>query len=270
MIIVAGGDSFVYGSELADCQGVYSRNTFTSLLAQGHDYQCVAWPGNSNDGIARRVVAECEATLPDLPVVIVSWTFPGRYEFRFNYDTNQRGSPWYNINAWTIKDDPTTIEKEFVNQNNSILHHQIKNIVKAKENGISDFARSFYKNIGDSEYWEIYTTLKEIVYLQNYLKTNRIPYLFTCADNSFWYNHTIQTADATIHSLTEQVHRDQANWFWFPAGVGKNQTEQPRGFYQWAVENKYPIGTTHPLEEAHQAAAQLMKDQFDAMVKKHI
>jgi hypothetical protein len=94
--------------------------------------------------------------------------------------------------------------------------------------------------------------------------------LFTCADNSFWYNYTIQHADATIHSLTEQIHRDQANWFWFPAGNGPTQTETPRGFYQWAVENKYPVGTTHPLEAAHTAAAQLMKDQFNAMVKKHI
>jgi len=270
MIIVAGGDSFVYGSELADCNGRHSQSTFAALLSQEHQYQCVAWPGLGNDGIAHRVIAECEAIWPERPAVIVSWTFPGRYEFRFNYHTNQRGSPWYTITPWTVRDDPATIEKEFVNQNSNILYEQIKNITKAKENGIADFAKSFYKNVGDSEYWEIYTTLKEITYLQNYLKTNSIPYLFTCADNCIWYNHTIQTADASIHSLTEQIHRDQANWFWFPAGTEATQTTDPRGFYQWALENKYPIGTTHPLEAAHTAAAHIMKDQFNAMVTKSL
>lgn len=112
----------------------------------------------------------------------------------------------------------------------------------------------------------MYSTLKEIVYLQNYLKANNIQYLFTCADNSIWYNYTIQHADTTIHSLTQQIHKDQTNWFWFPAGSTDNQTVTPRGFYQWSVENKYPVGTTHPLEQAHLAAAELIKDKFNELV----
>jgi hypothetical protein len=270
MIIVAGGDSFVYGSELGDCTGSYSQNTFAALLAQGHDYNCVAWPGIGNDGIARRVINEIESWLPEKPFVIVSWTFPGRYEFRFNYDTGQRTSPWYAINAWTVNDDVGSIQKEFVTQDNGILKHQIETIRRAKTTGVADFAKTFYKHVGDSEYWEVYSTLKEITYLQNHLKANRIPYLFTCADNNFWNNYTIQNADSVIHSLTEQIYRDQANWFWFPPGTGKNQTETPRGFYQWARENKYPIGTTHPLEQAHADAANLMKDKFNELVKKHL
>ena len=270
MIIVAGGDSFVYGSELADCNDGYSQSTFTALLAQGYEYRCAASPGLGNDGIARRVIAECEALRPEPVAVIVSWTFPGRYEFRFNYHTNQIGSPWYTITPWTVRDDPQSIEKEFVNQNDNILYHQIKNITRAKENGIADFAKSYYKNVGDSEYWEIYTTLKEITQLQNYLTVNNVPYMFTCADNCIWYNHTTQYADTTIHALTGQVHRDQTNWFWFPAGTEPTQTTDPRGFYQWALENKYPIGTTHPLEQAHLDASKLMQEKFNAMVKKSL
>jgi len=270
MIIVAGGDSFVYGSELADCGGTYSNNTFTALLAKEHEYECAAWPGIGNDGIARRVIGLCEALLPERPAVIVSWTFPGRYEFRFNYNTGQRTGNWYAINSWTVEDDPARIQKEFVSQNNQILEHQIDTIKRADKSGVKDFAKTFYTHVGNSEYWEIYSTLKEIVYLQNYLKSNDIPYLFTCADNSIWYNYTIETADSNIHSLAQQIHRDQANWFWFPPGSGANQTEQPRGFYQWAVENKYPIGTTHPLEQAHHAAAQLMQEKFNELVTKHI
>jgi hypothetical protein len=63
---------------------------------------------------------------------------------------------------------------------------------------------------------------------------------------------------------------DLSRWFWFPAGHGSNQTEAPRGFYQWAVENKYAIGTTHPLEQAHIDASKLMQGKFNELVKKHI
>jgi hypothetical protein len=68
--------------------------------------------------------------------------------------------------------------------------------------------------------------------------------------------------------LTGPIYRDQENWFWFPKGPGYNQTKEPRGFYQWAVESNYPIGTTHPLEEAHLAAAELIKEKFNELVKK--
>ena len=89
MNIVAGGDSFVYGSELKDCIRAHSHSTFPALLA--HDvkqtYRCTAWPGIGNDAIARRVIDELYvhrihgAQARDL-FVIVNWTFPGRYEFR--------------------------------------------------------------------------------------------------------------------------------------------------------------------------------------------
>jgi len=270
MIIVAGGDSFIYGNELQDCTGNFSNSTFTALLATGHDYECVAWPGVGNDGIARRVILNIEAMLPEQPVVVVNWTFPGRYEFRFNYNTNQVTSPWYSITPWTMETNLTRIADEFVNPNDEILQHHADNIKRAQSTGVADFAKTFYSHVGSSEYWEVYSSLKEITYLQNYLKANNITYLFTCADNSIWYNHTTDNADMTMHSMMEQIYRDQENWFWFPAGTQQHETTKPRGFYQWAVENKYSIGTTHPLEDAHQAAAQLMQEKFNDMVKKAV
>lgn len=90
--------------------------------------------------------------------------------------------------------------------------------------------------------------------LQNYLEYKHIPFLFTCADNC------IITGDI-----------DYENWFLFPHGSGADQTESPRGFYQWAVENKYRCGPQqHPLEQAHQDAANLMKDKFNELVKKSV
>jgi hypothetical protein len=138
---------------------------------------------------------------------------------------------------------------------------------RARKTGVAEFADSFYKHVGSTEYWEIYSSLKEVVYLQNYLNIKRIPYMFTCADNSLRYNFTTSSNDATINSLINQI--DFTKWFWFPKG-NFWETTTPRGFYQWAVENKYPMGTTHPLEQAHSDAADLMKDKFNDLVKKSI
>jgi hypothetical protein len=257
-MIIAAGDSFVYGSELES-----PANSFTALLGAN---ECVAWPGYGNDAIARTTIERCEQGAVD--GVVVSWTFPGRYEFRFAYDTKQKKSPWYSINAWTIRSNLDSIREEFVTDNNVILEQQKQTIERAQQTGVADFASVFYRHVGGSEYWEIYSSLKEIVYLQNYLVLKQIPFMFTCADNSIFNNYTVDNADTVITSLLNQI--DHNCWFWFPKGQGSNQTETPRGFYQWAVENKYPVGTTHPLEQAHIDASGLMQGKFNELVTKHI
>jgi hypothetical protein len=78
--------------------------------------------------------------------------------------------------------------------------------------------------------------------------------MFTCADNCI---------------VTGQL--DYSNWFFFPPGIPPHETATPRGFYQWAVENKYLCGPdNHPLEQAHQDAAKLMQEKFNELVKKPI
>ena len=90
---------------------------------------------------------------------------------------------------------------------------------------------------------------------QRYCERHNIPYLFTCVDNCL------------IELLGSNISMD--NWYMFPAGITDNDTVTPRGFYQWAVENKYSIGPAgHPLEDAHRDAANLIKEKFDEMVKK--
>ena len=259
MKILAGGDSFVYGSELADCVDTYSKNTFPALLAGDNQYECVAWPGYANDSIARTVINYCENNKQENIFVIVSWTFPGRYEFRFDYNTGQRTGNWYVITPWTALDNNQGFLKDFKNNDERILNHHINHRETAKQTGTYDFAKTFYKHVGGSEYWEIYSSLKEIVYLQNYLKINNIGYLFTCASTDLFLNHTLNTKEEICTNLHNQIDFD--NWYIF-----SNTT--PLGFYQWADFNKYKIGTTHPLQEAHRDAAQLMKDKFNELVKK--
>ena len=89
--------------------------------------------------------------------------------------------------------------------------------------------------------------------LQDYLEYHSYQYIFTCADNCV---------------ITGKL--DYSNWFLFPPGEAW-ETPGPRGFYQWAVENKYSVGPEHhPLEQAHIDAAQLMQEKFNELVKKNL
>jgi hypothetical protein len=82
-------------------------------------------------------------------------------------------------------------------------------------------------------------------------------------------NYKRHEKDPDLSGLYQQIDWD--SWFFFPAGTQANETQAPRGFYQWAVENKYSIGAGgHPLEDAHRDAALLIKEKFDEMVKKSI
>lgn len=272
MILVAGGDSFIHGAELKDQTGSRpSLSTYPALLAKEHGikYHCAAWPGNANHAITRMTITACEKFKHEKENVgvIITWSFTNRYEFRFNYNTGHAITPWYSINAWTIVDNINDIEKEFKTKNETILHKQKENIKISKETGVEEFARAFYKHVGNSEYYELYSSLKEILFMQYYLEQNQIPYLFLPADNHFFdHPNYYRRKDEVIDSLYKNINWDK--WFFFESGVNPNETKEPRGFYQWAVENKYPIGTTHPLEEAHLAAANLLKEKFNELVKK--
>lgn len=270
MILVAGGDSFVYGAELADEINCPSQSTYPALLAKQHqmEYVCCARSGNANNAIARMTLAQCRKLQQQQKdfFVFVTWTFVHRYEFRFNYNTGHAISPWYSINSWDVQED-RTILSQFVNMNRIIANIQLQHQQNIKEVGIAEFSESFYRHVGNSEYYELYTSLKEIVFLQNYFKLHNIPYLFSHADITFQNSDNYKRRnDQFLSDLYEQIEWD--NWYSFPAGTKPNETQEPRGFYQWAVENKYPVGTTHPLEEAHQDAAKLIKDKFNEMVNK--
>lgn len=232
MILVAGGDSFIWGSELSDSphggKDGYSRKTFTSLLAKDIEYVCAAYPGNANNAISRMAINACQQHKDVF--LFVQWTYPQRYEFRFD-------DRWVSINSWHTK------EKQF--------------------------SKSYFKYVGNNEYFELYSLFKEIVYLQNYCQINHIPYMFTTSDNSF-YNHPNyeRRKNSELDSLYQLINWN--NWFFFNPGKKENETKQPRGFYQWAMENKYNIGVEgHPLEDAHCDAAELMRGKFNELVKKN-
>jgi hypothetical protein len=236
MKLIAGGDSFVWGSELKDSPhgGIngYSQSTFPALLAKQYNmsYVCAAHPGNANNAITRMSV-DALSNINDNKFLLVQWTYPQRAEFRFD-------NKWVSINSWH------TVQK--------------------------DFSQQYFKYVGDSEYYEIYSILKEVVFLQNYCQVNKIPYMFLTADNHFYCHENYdRSRDKSINCLYDQI--DWCKWYFFPNGVRSNETQTPRGFYRWAVENKYLVGPQqHPLEKAHRDASELMRDKFNELVKEHL
>ena len=279
MILVAGGDSFTYGSELQDGvtpfdpngteppRQIVSKSTFAALTAKelGMDYHCVAYPGYGNSSIRRTVMDACETT-QNIGLVLVTWSFPSRYEFRFNYDTQERWGHWYTVTPWDTIDDIGEIKRQFINDNPEILQHHLNHLNRSIELGITDFAKSFYSNVGSGEYWSAYSSLVDVVLLQQYLEIKNIPYVFTMVDECL-LNNGKKYHDASMQTLINQLNMD--NWFAFPPGTKPNETRVPRGFYQWAVENKYPVGTTHPLEQAHRDAFLHIQDKCNAVAKKN-
>lgn len=236
-ILIAGGDSFTWGSELSDCNtNQHSNNTWSALLAHklGMSYACVALPGSSNGSIARRVMRACENNRHKHNIAVaVMWTFANRFEFRFTQDTGERDAPWYSITPWTHESAVDRIKSHFVNNNADILQHHVDHNRKMQHSGISDFAKNYYMHVGDSEVWEYYTTYKEILFLQQYLVANKIPYVFTHVEPLF----IEQSVDPDLTVVRDQI--DLKRFYEFD------------GFYRWASENNYQFGTTHPLEPAH-------------------
>lgn len=265
-ILVANGCSFTYGSELNDCGKNPSNLTWSALLAHKHnmEYLCVANPGASNDEITRTTI---EKTWPLIQhkkdfAVAIMWTFPNRYEFRFESDLGEKNKNWFSVSPWTIEE--ATQLKKYLEKDGKFDDSFVSGMEqvrkKLESKGILDFIKKWYRVFGQSLYFESMHTFKAIVFLQNYLDKYGVPYFFTFADNVLFdiFDNMPEEVDFSLQCLYEQINMDRC--FVFPDN---------RGFYQWALENNYSVGTTHPLESAHSDASNLMEKNFVQVVQKN-
>jgi hypothetical protein len=112
----------------------------------------------------------------------------------------------------------------------------------------SEHAKLYYKHFF-SELSSKYNTLKDIIAIKNLLTLKNIPYLMTSVDEL--------TVDTKWHipdyvlNIQNEV-KDDIIWF------------ENKGFYNWAKDKGFKISDTwHPLEEAHQAAFEYIRDNYD-------
>jgi len=94
--------------------------------------------------------------------------------------------------------------------------------------------------------------------LQNILEKKNIPYMFTLADNTLFYQEFThhKDQDAFMQALYSEI--DFTKWYSFG--------ERDMGFNQWAIMNDYERGTTHPLDKAHKDATMLMLPTFRKLI----
>lgn len=259
--ILAGGCSFTYGHELSDdVDGkIPSSKTWSALLSklvQGN-YICVARAGSGNSGIARRVF-EGVSNIDENCMVVVMWSFTSRYDWAMPRHKLLEKSRWTHITPWDTQMNQKEVI-ETLSGNRPILEEFRKRKEEYRETNVGPFADALYKYAAN-QYHETYLSWKSIIWLQNILEKKKIPYMFTLADNTLFYDveNLLYQDDSLMRALYKEI--DFSHWFSFG--------ERMMGFNQWSLLEDYPRGTTHPLDKAHEDAVDQMKEKFLSLYNK--
>ena len=255
---IAGGCSFTFGHELSDDQNgkVPSQKSWAyRVKPQDHEYICTAYPGSGNSGIARRVF-NAVANNKDVECVVVMWSFLSRYDWAMPRHKVLEDTRWASISPW---DTNAGNEEAFRSLSGSETQQEQWRVRKEifMETGVKNFAEAIYKYAAN-QYHETYLGWKSIIWLQNILEKKKIPYMFTLADNTLFYQEFThhKEQDSFMNALHSEI--DLTKWFFFG--------ERCMGFNQWALLNDYSRGTTHPLDQAHADAVQLMLPTFNKLI----
>jgi hypothetical protein len=256
---IAGGCSFTFGHELSDDMNgkTPSKMSWAHLLKSNsqNEYVCTARPGSGNSGIARRVF-EAVSNNKNIECVVVMWSFLSRYDWAMPRHKDLEKTRWVSISPW---DTNTGTEEAFRQLTGSETQQEQWRTRRQifEETGVKPFAESIYKHAAN-QYHETYLSWKSIIWLQNILEKKKIPYMFTMADNSLFYDELKHHKDQD--SLLMGLHNEIDFTKWYSFG------ERMMGFNQWALLNDYPRGTTHPLDEAHRDAVKLMLPTFNKLI----
>ena len=260
--IIAGGCSFTLGNELSDDRDgkTPSNKSWSKLLADTQatkdvDHVNTAFGGLGNSAIARRVFRSV-ANETDVKGVVVMWSFLSRYDWAMPRHKFLEDTRWASISPW---ETDAGGEQAFRELSGSITQQQHWKGRREhfKETGVKDFAETLYKYAAN-QYHETYLSWKSIIWLQNLLEKKKIPFMFTLADNSLFYEEFKQhkNQDDLMTALHNEI--DFTKWFFFG--------ERNMGFNQWSLMEEYPRGTTHPLDEAHADAVKLMLPTFNKLI----
>lgn len=269
-LVISGGDSFTYGAELPDDSHGPSKLSWANLVAEKFKarHVNVSSSGRSNSFIARRVIHNVISALekyhPDEIFVQSMWTFVARREFKlFNGTLNDRmykvDSEWLSLDPYTTTNEAESewfkkVDPNTPNYKNTKLSLENKyNLYK--EAGVVDFGKSWYTIVSDED--DVYTSLKDILLLQEFLSNKNIKYFFTYVG----YHTPKQLFDDQTNEYTTNIRKliNHDNWFTFP---GEWDRSNYLGFNDWALINNYEYATSHPLEKGHSDAAELIYEHI--------
>ena len=222
------GDSFLYGSDLADDptdvktvnervkevgrKGAFSKLTWPALVADQLkvNYHSHAMGGVSNSYIARKTIQYASADALN----VIQWTWIDRSEY-------------YNI----IQKDWQTIRPSSTDSKSTQWYKQ------------------YHSELQDK--WQ---SLMLITSVLRYLEESAMPYVCHVLDHLLLDQEYY--VPAYITKLQEYL---KPRVTWFPDN---------RTFFEWAKMEKFPISDNwHPLEQAHEEAAKIMHPEYERYCK---
>lgn len=259
-VLLSGGCSFTWGSELSDeNKATFSKKTWAAELANanGCNYFCVAKPGVGNSAIARKIFDYVSSQPEQDMFVAVMWTFTSRYDWAMPRHKTLEQGRWASISPWSTSLNDQEV-KDKLGDHFFALQDWKDHKKESIENNVGPFADAIYK-YASNKYHETYLSWKSIIWLQNILEKKNIKFMFTLADNTLFYDELValNEIDSFLGAMYREI--DFSKWFFFG--------ERNMGFNQWANLNDYEYASTHPLETAHKDAYKLMLTKFNEIIK---
>ena len=217
--VIAIGDSFTRGDELADCPEQlheylfpfqYSQSTWPASIAKLLDceYECYSLGGIGNQWISWKTADKLQQDT----LVIVNWTWFERFDY-----IDPATDLW------------TTTHPRYEDK----LNHY------------------FYRNL-DSDIWNLYRNLQQMHSSISLLKQNNINFIMTCVDPHYSANfHNMRPPGSTVsNKWTTSISNLQQQ-------ILIHITDfEGMSFLEWAKHNSFKLGPNgHPLKEAHAEAA---------------
>jgi hypothetical protein len=263
-LVISGGDSFTFGAELLTDNSVSpSPNSWANLVASRISKQHinVARSGRSNSYITRHVLYQVQTALeqnvsPEKIFVQVMWTFTNIQEFAIGKSTGEYDSPWLYLTPYSHVDETESdwfkrVDRSLPTWNG--VYNSLKSFYSKNLNlGIVDFAKQYQKLVQTTPVNDSYVSVKEVLLLQTVLSMLNISYMFTYV-NHYVMNGLFEDAAQNVYLKNTRSLINKNHWYTFPGNF-----QSYIGFDDWAKHNKYSYGTSHPLEQAHLDAAELI------------
>ena len=221
--IVGFGDSFVFGSELANNEDGHRSWVGQAAKQLGVDYETTAVSGCGNENITRQIVTYFSNNPRNNVVAVINWTWGARWDFYIP-----------GIERWTTL-------------GLSCVPSKLAPLVGMEE---AEKILEFYnKYPGHSTLWDKFRTLQTIYTAQQYLKQLNVPTVQTYMDYEMW--DTEWHAPDYIKTLQNLTKEPLQNF------EGQNFLDWSRKHGFPITEPWW-----HPLEPAHEAACKLWLDTY--------
>ena len=270
-LVISGGDSFTFGAELdTDIPHLPNANSWANLVAVklGADHTNTARSGRGNSFITRQIMHHVTEALqqgiaPEHILVQVMWTFSNRHEFALANEHDQWDSPWFGITPYTAEDESKSDWFSRVSPNTKhyaiTRDHLHRAYLKNQRIGVVDFAKHFVSTVQAKGLHDSYMSAAAVLQLQDFLRLRRVKYFFTYVDqhalNGIANDSHADPGSKYLNSVRREI--EFKTWYQFPGKLG---------FLEWARNNNYEFATSHPLEPAHLAAANLVYQHLQESV----